>query len=227
MNKINIAIDGPAGSGKTTTSKNVAKELSYTYIDTGAMYRAAALFWLRSGLQFNEDLICRLIQNLNIDIRQSGEGNRIFLDKQDVSEEIRTPEVTKYASSISAFGCVRERLVRQQKELAKAGGTVLEGRDIGTVVLPDAELKIFLTASIQQRAERRRNDFLEKNIDIPLDELKKQIEERDQNDSTRSNSPLKKAADAIEIDTSNLSIEAQTGLIVRLAKDRIDLKNKK
>ncbi len=221
MKRINIAIDGPAGSGKTSTAKQLAKLLGYTYIDTGAMYRAVALSWKRTGKELNDEILASLMDSINIKLIYKGDELMIFLNGEDVSEQIRTPDISKLSSDISAFSCVREKLVEQQRELAKNRGTVLEGRDIGTIVLPDAELKVFLTASIDERAKRRQKELLAKKIIIPYEELRKQIEERDYNDSHRSHSPLKRAEDAIEIDTSALSLESQIALIAQLAQDRI------
>lgn len=221
MKKINIAIDGPAGSGKTSSAKQVAKMLGYIYIDTGAMYRSVALHWLRTKMPLGEAFLEKLMPEINIEMKYNDNELRVFLNGEDISDEIRSPEISRYASSVSAFACVREKLVEQQRNLAKNGGAVVDGRDIGTVVLPNAELKIFLTASVEERAKRRRKELLEKNIEISLDELIKQIEERDYNDSNREHSPLKKAHDAIEIDTSSLSFESQTSLILQLANDRI------
>jgi len=161
------------------------------------------------------------MDSINIKLIYKGDELMIFLNGEDVSEQIRTPDISKLSSDISAFSCVREKLVEQQRELAKNRGTVLEGRDIGTIVLPDAELKVFLTASIDERAKRRQKELLAKKIIIPYEELRKQIEERDYNDSHRSHSPLKRAEDAIEIDTSALSLESQIALIAQLAQDRI------
>ena len=221
MKRINITIDGPAGSGKTSTAKQLAKLLGYTYIDTGAMYRAVALSWKRTGKELNDEILASLMDSINIKLIYKGDELMIFLNGEDVSEQIRTPDISKLSSDISAFSCVREKLVEQQRELAKNRGTVLEGRDIGTIVLPDAELKVFLTASIDERAKRRQKELLAKKIIIPYEELRKQIEERDYNDSHRSHSPLKRAEDAIEIDTSALSLESQIALIAQLAQDRI------
>ena len=221
MNKIKIAIDGPAGSGKTTTAKIVAEKLGYIYIDTGAMYRAVTLAWLRSGKELNEDNLCKLINEITVDIKNSANGQRTFLNSLDVSEDIRLPEVTKNVSPVSAVACVREKLVAMQRALGKDGAVVLDGRDIGTVVFPDAELKIFLIADENARAERRTKELKEKGIELSVDEIKKQIIERDNYDSSRANSPLKKADDAIEIDTSNLTIQQQCDLIIDFAQKLI------
>ncbi len=219
MKKIKIAIDGPAGSGKTTTAKLVANKLGYIYIDTGAMYRAVTLAWLKSGTDLTEENVCKLIKSIDIKIINSIEGQKTYLNNIDVSEEIRMPEITKYVSPISAISCVREKLVSMQRELGKNGSVVLEGRDIGTVVFPDAELKIYLVASVEARAKRRTKELLEKGLTVSEEEIKRQIIERDNYDSNREISPLKKAIDAIEIDTSNLTIEEQCKKIIELVNN--------
>ena len=217
MKKIIIAIDGPAGSGKSTTAKLAAEKLGYVYIDTGAMYRAVTLAWLRSKLELTEEILCNLLGKINIELRPSDAGQKTILNGEDVSEEIRTIEVTKNVSPVSAIGCVREKLVEMQRELGKNGGVVMDGRDIGTVVFPDAELKIFLIASVETRAVRRTLELKNKGINESIDDIKNQIVERDRYDSSREISPLKKAGDAIEIDTSNLTIEGQTEKVIELA----------
>ena len=155
MKKIIIAIDGPSGSGKSTTAREAAKILNYLYIDTGAMYRAVTLGWLRSGKEFNEDFICELVKNLNLDLKITNEGQKTFLNGLDVSFDIRKPDVTRWVSPVSAIDCVRTAMVEIQRNMGKSGGVVMDGRDIGTVVFPEAQLKIFLVASIEERAVRR------------------------------------------------------------------------
>jgi len=214
-----IAIDGPAGSGKSTTAKLVARELGYIYIDTGAMYRAVALAWHRTGTEMTEMNICPLMEDIEISFRQTSEGLRTILNDEDVSEEIRTPLISNYSSPVSAFACVRERLVEIQRKMGEAGGVVMDGRDIGTVVFPNAGLKIFMVATIEARAKRRMLEFRSKNIEINEEEIRKDLSQRDLQDSSREHSPLRKAKDAIEIDTSNLSIEEQTEVIVKLARE--------
>ncbi len=221
MKEIIIAIDGPAGSGKSTSARLTAQKLGYLYIDTGAMYRAVTLAFIRSKAEFNEDNICKIVQKITISLKYSTNGQITFLNGEDVSEEIRTDSVTQLVSPISAFECVRKKLVSQQQEMGKNGGVVMDGRDIGTVVFPDAQLKIFLLASIDARATRRQLELKQKRINLTFEEVKQQIIERDIYDSTREISPLKKADDAIEIDTTNLTIQHQTDLIVSLAQKRI------
>ncbi|OGU56351.1 MAG: cytidylate kinase [Ignavibacteria bacterium GWF2_33_9] len=217
--EIIIAIDGPAGSGKSTTARFVANKLNYIYIDTGAMYRTVALAWLRSGLNFLEKEIETLLPNLHIEMQQGEAGQIVLLNGEDVSAEIRKPEVTKYSSSISAFGSVREKLVAQQREMGVNGGVVMDGRDIGTVVFPDAELKIFLIASVKTRAERRQKELMAKGHDESLESIINAMQERDKNDSSREISPLRKAEDAIELDTSDMTIEQQCDFVISKASE--------
>lgn len=216
-----IAIDGPAASGKSTSAKLVAKKLGYLYIDTGAMYRAVTLEWLRTNTELNETNVCNILKNIKITLKQSDLGQITLLNGEDVSEDIRSPEVTASVSQISAFSCVRGKLVSQQQMLGQNGAVVMDGRDIGTAVFPNAHLKVFLIASIEARAMRRKLEYEIKGINIDLKEIKQQIVERDIFDSSREISPLKKAEDAIEIDTSYLTISEQTNLIVDLAIERI------
>jgi len=217
MKRITIAIDGPAGSGKSTTARLVAQKLGYLYIDTGAMYRAVTLYWLRNCNTLDKNKICSMIEKINIEIHQSEYGQRTILNGEDVSEQIRHPDVNKFVSPISAFECVRNKLVDLQRELGKNGGVVLDGRDIGTVVFPNADLKIYLVASESARAQRRALELKQKGIDVSIEDIKKQLIERDKYDSSRSISPLKKADNAIELDTSDLSIEEQTNIVLNYA----------
>lgn len=222
MKKIIIALDGPAGSGKTTTAKKVADILNYLYIDTGAMYRAITYAWLESGKELNDDNLREILSNSNIELVPSENGQKTLLNGKDVSKEIRTREVTKNVSPISAVGIVREKLVDQQREIGKQGGVVMDGRDIGTTVFPNADLKIFLIASIEARAGRRTKELKEKGEEFNVEEIKQQIADRDHYDSTREISPLRKAEDAVEIDTSNITIEDQTNKVVELAQKIIN-----
>ncbi len=196
-----VAIDGPAGSGKSTIAKLLAKELNISYVDTGAMYRAIALKAKEENLDTEEKLKNEL-ENIKIDFQD----NNIFLDEKDISDEIRTEEISKLSSKISKYPFVREKLVLIQQDIAKKKPVVMEGRDIGTVVLKDADYKFYLTASIDSRAMRRYKQNLEKGIDISLEDIKAEIIQRDDNDKNREHSPLKQASDAILIDNSDLSL---------------------
>ncbi len=220
--KIVVAIDGPAGSGKSTTARLLAKKLGYIYIDTGAMYRAVTLFWLRKNLPLDEEIICKLLPNISINFENDAGVLKIYLNSEDVTNEIRTPEVTNNVSPVSAIKCVREFLVAQQRKLGEDGGVVMDGRDIGTVVFPDAELKIYLVASLEARIQRRLLELNQKGAEVTFEEVRKQIVERDIIDSTRQHSPLQKAQDAIEIDTTNLSIEEQVDIVYKLALQKIN-----
>lgn len=220
--KIVVAIDGPAGSGKSTTARLLAEKLGYTYIDTGAMYRAVTLYWLRQKFPFEEDIICGLLPNICINFDNDGGTLKIYLNSEDVTQAIRMPEVTNFVSPISTIKCVREFLVAQQRKLGENGGIVMDGRDIGTVVFPNAELKIFLVASLEARIERRLLELRQKGIELTPEEVRKQIVERDIIDSTRQHSPLQKAPDAIEIDTTNLTIDEQVEIAYNLAKEKVN-----
>lgn len=203
-----IAIDGPAGAGKSTIAKLLSEELGFVYIDTGAMYRTIGLGCIQKGIDLdNETAVSEEAEQAEIDIRYLDGVQHMFLSGEDVSGLIRTEEVGNAASKISQYLRVRERLVAMQQELGKKYNVVMDGRDIGTKVLPDATLKIYLTASVEVRAERRYKEYLEKGVAADLEEIKRDIAQRDHNDMTREHSPLCKAEDAVEVDSSNLSIE--------------------
>ena len=211
-----IAIDGPAGAGKTTTAKEVARRLNFIHLDTGAMYRAIALKALRSGSDLgNPRDLAALVESTDVEIRHVNGIQRVFLDGVDVTDTIRTPEVSRAVSPVSEVREVRNRMVALQRKLGESGGIVAEGRDIGTVVFPDAELKIFLTAGLKERTRRRHLDLEKLGLNADPEVLETQIVERDLRDQNRDNSPLKKAADAIVIDTTNLSFEEQVLEIIR------------
>ena len=218
--KLIVAIDGPAGSGKSTTARLAAERVGYVYIDTGAMYRAVTLAFLRSGLDLEKYKIKSLLETIQIDLKQSNAGQGTYLNGEDVSDDIRLPEVTKMVSPISAMAAVRTQMVEQQRFLGKNGGVVMDGRDIGTVVFPDADLKIYLVASIDARAERRGLELRQKGIEFSLEEVKKQLSARDNYDSSREISPLRKAEGAILLDTSTLTIEQQVDEVVGLIKGK-------
>jgi cytidylate kinase len=222
MKKIIIAIDGPAGSGKSTTAKEVAQRLNYIYIDTGAMYRAAALGFKRLNLDFTDEDYHFLMNNIKIDLVRTPNGQLTFLNGEDVSSEIRNPEITKLVSPVSAHPIVRKELIEQQRLMGTNGGIVMDGRDIGTVVFPSADLKIFMIASPEARASRRTRELIAMGIEANEEEIRNQLIQRDNYDSTREHSPLIKADDAFQIDTSNITIEEQTNLILNLASGIIN-----
>lgn len=227
MKKITIAIDGFSSTGKSTLAKALAKSLGYIYIDTGAMYRAVTLFAMRKGLisskNFDQARLVELIDTFDVHFEYNvAKGYAdIYLNQENVEELIRTLEVSQFVSQIAAVSEVRKKLVEQQQNLGKTKGVVMDGRDIGTVVFPDAELKIFMTASPEIRAERRFKELKEKNSEVIYEDVFRNVVERDQIDTARKDSPLVKAADAIEIDNSNLSREEQFDLILQLVKERI------
>ncbi len=219
MKKLVIAIDGPAASGKSTTARLVAGRLGYLHVDTGAMYRAMTLKILSAGISPDDTgEVGRLAGKTRITISVSGGVTGVFLDGVDVTGKIRSPEVTRAVSQVSSIAAVRELMVSEQRRLASAGGVVLEGRDIGTVVLPDADVKIFLVADETERARRRQKELREKKVDVMLEDLVHEIHERDRKDSSRDLSPLRRAADAVEVDTSGLTVEGQVAKILHIVE---------
>lgn len=203
-----VAIDGPASSGKSTISKLIAKENHFLYLDTGAMYRVVTLAVLRNHISLEDyDAIYELVQNIDIRFSMKDGKQIVFMNKEDVTDEIRSVEVTRNVSAVSAIKEVRTRLVHLQQEIAENHSIIMDGRDIGTVVLPQAEIKIFLVASVEERAKRRFIENQEKGIEMSYEELVEDIRRRDYIDSTRKESPLRKAEDAIEIDTTTMTIE--------------------
>lgn len=220
--KISIAIDGPAAAGKSTVAKIVAEKLSYIYIDTGAMYRALTYKAIANHLDLEmEDSLLGMLLDTEIDLAPSERGQLVYLDQLDVTDEIRSSEVTNSVSYVAKHQKVREEMVRRQQSFANEGGVVMDGRDIGTHVLPNAEVKVFLRASVEERALRRHTENLQKGFPSNLEKLKEEIATRDKIDSEREVAPLKKADDAIEIDTTSLSILEVVGKIMDLAYERI------
>lgn len=216
--KLIIAIDGPAGSGKSTTAKLLAKKLGYLYIDTGAMYRAVTLYAIKNNLLDDEKKIIDLANQLNIQLKFENGQTKVSVNGKDVTDEIRSLEVNQNVSPVSKIEGVRKILVQKQKQMGKNGGVVMEGRDITTVVFPNADVKIYLTASIDERARRRALEFAQKGQQVDIEQVKQNILERDRIDSSRDVSPLTKSPDAVEIDTSHLSIEQQVEQILEEAK---------
>ena len=217
-----IAIDGPAGAGKSTVARGVAQQLGFTYVDTGAMYRAVTSRTLDMGLDPTDaEAIGAMAARIDVRFAREGETLRVLADGQDVTEQIRTPAVTAAVAQVSQIPAVRQAMVRLQRELAAAGKAVLDGRDIGTVVTPDACCKIFLTASAQERARRRWLELCAKGYEPDPNQLQRDMEERDKQDSERELAPLVQAPDAIAIDTTGLTIEAVVGRIVAIYQDRI------
>lgn len=214
MRKIIIAIDGPAASGKSTAAKLLAKKLGYLYIDTGAMYRACALAALRQNVDIkNDNELIKLMNSIKVEIQQSNSGNIIILNGEDVSQEIREPDISRRASAISAKRVVREKMVELQRTIGEKGGVILDGRDIGTIVFPHAELKFFMVAPIEIRAQRRYLELKAKGLNPNFEIVLEELQDRDLADSSRALAPLIPASDAISIDNGSLSIEEQVGVL--------------
>lgn len=215
-----IAIDGPAGAGKSTIARKAAAALGFAYIDTGAMYRSVTWKLLQTGKPFSEELAGKLAGEIRISFRPEGNRNRVFVDETEVTEDIRSAAVTKLVSRVAAVPAVREAMVDQQRRMGREGNVVLDGRDIGTVVFPDSPCKIYLTASVEERARRRGKELEEKGQAVDYKALQAEIAARDKQDMERAVSPLKQADDAIYLDTSDMSIDEVTGAILRLAGER-------
>ena len=219
---MNIAIDGPAGAGKSTIAKKVAKEMGFIYVDTGAMYRAMALYILQHGIdEKNEQAIAAVCDDIDVALCYEAGEQRVLLCGEDVSKEIRREEVGNMASVTSVYGCVRKKLVSLQQQLAAKEDVIMDGRDIGTCVLPQAPLKIYLTASVETRAKRRYKELCEKNVTCDLAEIMKDIAYRDYRDMHREISPLKQAEDAVLVDSSDMTIDEVVTTIITLAKERM------
>jgi cytidylate kinase len=215
-----VAIDGPAGAGKSTIARLLAKDLGLRYVDTGAMYRAVTLAALRRGVDMaDEEALVDVLTSIDLNIVFQGDrGNVVFLNGEDVTNLIRQPDVTAHVSELSTHKKVREFIVALQDQIGRQGSVVMDGRDIGTVVMPDADWKIFLQATVEERAKRRQRELERRGVSVSLEELKEQIRKRDHQDSTRENSPLRKAEDAIEIDTTSLSVAEVVQKLLDLIK---------
>ena len=221
MRKLIIAIDGPVGSGKTTVARRVAELLGYLYVDTGAMYRALALKAQRLNLPLDaEDRLAQMAGETHIDLHIDGGTQKILLDDEDVTAAIRTPEVSQASSKIAVIPGVRRVLVAEQRRAGQLGGVVMEGRDIGTIVFPDADLKIYLTASVEVRAQRRWREHQQKRDKVDLARTIEEVRERDRRDVQREHSPLKRAPDAVLVDSTAMEADEVARLIVLLAKEK-------
>ena len=219
---MNIAIDGPAGAGKSTIAKRVAKEMGYIYVDTGAMYRSLALYFIRLGIDKDDEArISEAVKDADVTIKYVNGEQHVLLNDENVTGLIRTEEVGNMASASSVYSSVRSKLLDLQRNLAASNDVIMDGRDIGTCVLPNAQVKVFLTASVDTRADRRYKELVEKGENPDLDKIKKDIEERDYRDSHRENAPLRQADDATLVDSSNMSIEEVVDAIISLCKDKM------
>lgn len=217
----NVAIDGPAGAGKSTIAKRVAKEENFIYVDTGAMYRAIGLYIVRNGIDIHDkDAVEAAAPNAKVSLTYENGEQVVVLNGENVNGFIRTEEVSQAASVTSAYPVVRELLFEMQQTLAKENDVVMDGRDIGTVVLPNAQAKIYLTASVEERARRRFEEYKNKGVDVDIEELKKEIAQRDHQDMTRKIAPLKQAKDAVLVDSSNMNIDEVTERILNIIKER-------
>ena len=220
---LNVAIDGPAGAGKSTIAKEVAKELGYIYVDTGAMYRAIALYLIRNGVKAEEnELISEKCKEADVTIEYVDGKQVVFLNGEDVNGFIRTEEVGSMASSSSTNQDVRKRLLGLQRELAEKNDVIMDGRDIGTNILPNAQAKIYLTASIEVRAKRRYDELVAKGIECDYEEIKKEIAIRDERDMNREIAPLRQAKDAVLLDSSELSVEEVKERMIQIIKSKIE-----
>lgn len=213
-----IAIDGPAASGKSTLAKYLADKLGYLYVDTGAMYRAITFYALQNNIAEDESAVIEAARNINLHLEYSNGITNVFIDGEDVTNKIRSQEVNSKVSDISRIKEVRTELVKLQRKFGKNNNLIVEGRDTTTVVFPNADLKIFLTADVSERAKRRQLEFLEKGITVSISEVESSIKNRDKIDSGREVSPLKKAEDAVEVDTTNLTVQEEIERIINRVK---------
>jgi cytidylate kinase len=222
LKKLIVTIDGPAASGKSTTARTVARRLGYKYLDTGAMYRAIGLKALKTGVSVEDEAaMAELARGTEVDVRTLSSGTRVILDGVDVTDELRSPDVSAAASAVAALGTVRERMVEIQRNVGAEGGIVAEGRDIGSVVFPDAEVKIYLDADLTTRAERRKRELNGKGTPVELGKVERDIRSRDKSDSNRSHSPLVVPEGAVIVDTTHLTIEEQIEEVLREVRGRM------
>ena len=221
---INVAIDGPSGAGKSTVARLASKELGYVYIDTGALYRSVGVAALKRGIATEDSpRVIGMLPEIRIDLGFIDGVQHVYLNDEDVSEEIRRPEASMAASNVSAVPEVRAFLLDLQKDMARTHNCILDGRDIGTVVLPDADVKIFLTASAQKRAERRYKELKEKGHDVDFNALLEEIIQRDYNDSHRAAAPLKQAEDAVLLDTSEMDLDASVAAVIGIVREKVGI----
>lgn len=221
---MSIAIDGPSGAGKSTIAKVISKKIGFIYIDTGAMYRAVGLHSIREGASsLDIPAVEALLKDINIEINHHDDIQKIYLNSEDVSDQIRTPEVSIAASNVATIPAVRIRLVELQRKLAEKQNVVMDGRDIATYVLPNADLKIFLTATVEDRARRRYEELVEKKINCTFDEVLKDMQYRDKNDSSRDFAPLKIDKNAFVVDTTGFSLEKSIEILTKLIYDKLEL----
>lgn len=224
MNTIRIAIDGPSGAGKSTLARSAAKKLGFWYVDTGAIYRTIGLYVYRKQAHPGDrDAVAALLPEIRAEVRYDAEGRqKMYLNGEDVSEEIRIPEISDYASRVAEVPAVRDYLMEMQRSLARNHNVIMDGRDIGTVVLPDAEIKIYLTASIEERARRRMLDYERKGTPKPYEEVLQEVRERDYRDSHRETAPLRQAEDAVLLDTTELNEQESEAELLRLIRERVE-----
>lgn len=217
---VNVAIDGPVGAGKSSIAKECAKRLGFIYVDTGALYRATGLFCKRNGIEISQDnaqeIEKAITSNLNLEIKLENGTQLVFMNGENVSEEIRLPEISMAASAVSALACVRKFLLNTQRKVAEENNVIMDGRDIGTVILPNAQVKIFITAKPEIRAKRRYDELIAKGIDAKFEDVLNDLNTRDYNDSHRAEAPLKQANDAILLDTSDFDFEQSVQAVINL-----------
>ena len=221
-----IAIDGPAGSGKSTTSKLVAKKLGISHLDTGSMYRAITVHFIKNNYSLDDIDVPSVMDSIELEISDSSDNKSVFLNGDDVTDKLRSNEVSRLVSDVSSVKEIRAKMVQIQRSISSNKSIVIDGRDIGTVVFPDAEFKFFITASIESRAKRRFNELKQSDSDITLEQIGEDIRLRDHFDSTRDNSPLKKAQDAIIVDTTHLDISGQVNMILEIINNNQESTNK-